>query len=40
MSGREYGPLTHPSVVIFDEMLPKLNGDFWRAMRTGMGTRL
>ncbi|OXM63135.1 terminase [Amycolatopsis vastitatis] len=31
---------SNPSCVIFDEVLTQPNGDFWNAMRTGMGTRL
>lgn len=31
---------SNPSAVIFDEVLTQPNGDFWHAMRTGMGTRL
>ncbi|WP_257902261.1 terminase large subunit domain-containing protein [Saccharothrix obliqua] len=33
-------PGSNPSAVIFDEVLTQPNGDFWTAMRTGMGTRL
>ncbi|GAA2658012.1 Phage terminase-like protein, large subunit, contains N-terminal HTH domain [Actinosynnema pretiosum] len=31
---------SNPSCVIFDEVLTQPSGDFWHAMRTGMGTRL
>jgi phage terminase large subunit-like protein len=31
---------SNPSCVIFDEVLTQPNGEFWNAMRTGMGTRL
>lgn len=31
---------SNPSCVIFDEVLTQPSGDFWTAMRTGMGTRL